>query len=200
MNGKIKRRGKYDSGDENTRTLLQQAFSAATKLFGIAVSREVDIELKEASGNSGDAFKIFHEIANAEISKLIVGQTLSSTASPTGMNSGVADLQGDVREDLRQFDAIMLIETLQDQLINQLLEVNGLDGNVQLMWGSASINELKSKMSLLKDLKEAGFTPDDDAMATISKTIGFNIIRNSNPQQPSVIPMSADSLFYRRKR
>jgi phage gp29-like protein len=189
--------GKYESGDDNTRNLLRQAFSAATKLFGIAVSRDVDIELQQANQSSGDAFKTFIDTANAEISRLIVGQTLSSTASATGLGSGVSQLQSDVRDDIRQFDALMLLETIKQQVVDQLLEINGFDGEVSLSWGSASLSELRQQVGLLKDLYQAGLVPAMDALETISSKIGFTVERAA-VQQP-VAPLSADTIFYRRK-
>lgn len=188
--------GKYDSGDEKTRNLLRQAFSSATKLFGLAVSRDVEIEIQQASTASGDAFKLFIDVANAEISRLIVGQTLSSTASATGMGSGVAQIQSDVRDDIRQFDALMLLETIKQQVVDQLLEINGFEGSVTLSWGSASLDELRKRVGLLKDLYTAGLVPTIDSLETISSQIGFSIERAAVAQPVS--PLSSDPIFYRR--
>jgi phage gp29-like protein len=189
--------GKYESGDDNTRNLLRQAFSSATKLFGIAVSRDVDIELQQANLTSGDAFKAFIETANAEISRLIVGQTLSSTATATGLGSGVSQLQSDVREDIRKLDALMLLETVKGQVVDQLLDINGFFGEVTLSWGSASITELRQSVGLLKDLYTAGLVPTQEALGTISSKVGFELERIT--PGPSAVPLSADTLFYRRR-
>lgn len=192
--------GKYEAGDTKSKDLLQQAFSVATKLFGIAVSRDVQIELKEASTSSGgDAFKAFHLVANDEISRLIVGQTLSSTASPTGMNSGVAGLQSKVRDDIRKFDAVMLLGTLESQLVRQVLDINGMPGEVKLLWGSASKEELMSKIGMLGDLAKANLTLSDKSLAKLSSEVGYEIIRSATPAPASVIPMSAEDLFYHRR-
>lgn len=189
--------GKYESGDDNTRNLLRQAFSAATKLFGIAVSRDVDIELQQANQSSGDAFKAFIETANAEISRLIVGQTLSSTAASTGLGSGVSDLQSEVRNDIRQFDALMLLETIKQQVVDQLIEINGLPGSVTLSWGSASLTDMRQRVGLIKDLYAAGIVPTIDSLATLSSEFGFAIERQAQTQ--AVTPLSADTFFYRRR-
>lgn len=189
--------GKYDSGDENTRNLLRQAFAAATKLFGIAVSRDVEIELQQATQTSGDAFKAFIETANAEISRLIVGQTLSSTATSTGLGSGVAAIQSDVRDDIRQFDALMLLETIQQQIVNQLLDVNGFSGSVTLSWGSASLSDLSQRVGLLKDLYAAGLVPTVDSLAEIGSQLGFTVERSAS--QPAASYLSSDTHLYRRR-
>lgn len=83
--------GKYNDGDTTSRSILMQAFQFATRLGGLVVSRDTEIELKQAAAkDSGEAFDLFHRVANEEISKLIGGQTLSSDAKATGMGSGVA--------------------------------------------------------------------------------------------------------------
>jgi len=74
------------------RSILLQAFQFATRLGGLVVSRDTEIELKQAaSKDSGEAFELFHRVANEEISKSIGGQTLSSDAKAAGMGSGVAE-------------------------------------------------------------------------------------------------------------
>lgn len=194
--------GKYDSGDVKTRDLLRQAFAAATKLFGIAVTRDVEIDLKEAQPSRGDAFELFHSTATREISNLIVGQTLSAKADPTGMGSGVANLQADVREDLRQFDALMLVDTLRSQVLTQLCQANNVPYVPQLIWGSATAKELRSKVGVIKDLSGAGIFPTDDALVKISSDLGFNVAyrdRVAAGQVPSV-SLSADAILYRRRR
>lgn len=194
--------GKYEAGDDATRALLNQAFSVASRLFGIAVSREVEISLQQANTSNGDAFKLLIEVANDEISKLIVGQTLSSTAKSTGMGSGVANLQGEVRDDIRQFDALMLLSTVKAQLVDPLLEVNNMPGKVQMIWGSASNSQLRTKVGLLKDLYGAGLTISDESLPTLSDDVGMQIIRTA--PAPSAFgappPLSADSVVYRTRR
>jgi hypothetical protein len=191
--------GKYEAGDTKSKDLLQQAFSVATKLFGIAVSRDVQIELTQASTASADAFKSFHLVANDEISRLIVGQTLSSTASSTGMNSGVATLQGQVREDITKFDAAKFLETLETRVANQLLEVNDMPGQIKMLWGSASKAELLAKIGMLEGLTKSNLTLSDASLSKLSSDIGYEIVRASQPVPASVIPMSAEDFFYHRR-
>lgn len=190
--------GKYD-GDEQTRLLLQQAFSSATRLFGIAVSRDVEITLQQANATNADAYKVFHGVANDEISRLIVGQTLSSTASSTGLNSGVADLQADVRNDIKMFDALMLIETIHEQICRQCLDVNGFEGDVELLWGSLSSKQLTTKIDMIKNLFAAGITLTDESLAKLSGQTGLGLTRSSSPSSPGVVPLSAEALLYRSR-
>ncbi len=95
-------KGKYTKKED--RAVLERAFRVAQKLGGIVVSASTEAEIVQAANTSGDHYKSFIECCNLEISKLIVGQTLSSNVQPTGLGSGVAALQGQVRGDLRRMD------------------------------------------------------------------------------------------------
>lgn len=99
--------GKHEAGDENGRGMLLRAINGAAKLVGIVVTKEIELtaERVESGSMMADSFKVFAEFARAEQSKLIVGQTLSATPAATGLGSGVANLQGEVRDDIRRFDA-----------------------------------------------------------------------------------------------
>ena len=82
--------GKYDQADDESRTVLERAFNQATKLFGVVISKETEVELMQASAApTGEAFEKFHDIACREKSKLIVGQTGSQNTKSTGLGSGV---------------------------------------------------------------------------------------------------------------
>lgn len=191
--------GKYDSGRAEDRDLLNTAFKAATRLFGIAVSKDVQIDLKEANtSGGGDAFEKFQAAANREKSKLLLGQTLSSDAQATGLGSGVANLHSDVRDDIRQFDQRTLLRTLRSGLFDQLRQVNGFTGREpKLSWGSASDRQLAARVGLLKDLGIAGLEPDDSALSALGEDLGFSIRRRSIAQGP--FPLSATDI-YRRSR
>lgn len=91
------------------------------------ISRETEVEIKEAS-KSDSAFADFHRICNQEISKLILGQTLSSDAQSTGLGSGVAKSQDTIRSDKRHADARRLGNTLRSGLFAQYMQINGLKG------------------------------------------------------------------------
>jgi phage gp29-like protein len=195
--------GKYDSKDSSAKDLLVKAFSAATHLFGLAVSKTVDIELKEASGGNGDAFERFFLVARREQSKLIIGQTLSAEAANPGLGDGGSELHGQVRDDIRQFDAVMLLESaINDQLVKQLLYINGFSGQPPTInWGSASTAQLKAKVGIIKELYLAGAELEDESYKALSAELGFAVKRRTfagDMLQQQVMPLSADP-YYRRR-
>jgi len=184
-------KGKYS--DEKGRSTLERAFKLAVRLGAIVVSKNTEVEVVQAaSGDASNSHERFITICNQEISKLIVGQTLSSSASPTGeLGGGTANLQGEVRDDIRKADAKSLAATFRGQLFDQLLAINGRTGRApRILFGSESIAEQKATLTLIGKLHEAGLEPDDDALDTISERIGFGIRRAAVPQSP-MLPFSA---------
>ncbi|MFP4157998.1 MAG: DUF935 family protein [Opitutales bacterium] len=178
--------GKYDQNDDASRSILSQAFSLSKKLGGLVVSKETDVELKEAArSDAGDAFEKFHNICQREKSKLILGQTLSAEAQPTGLGSGVANSQGEVREDIRKFDSILLGSTIKDQLFRQYLEINNIPGECpSATWGSDSPEELGAIGELLKKLKDSGLSITDEGLETLNKRLGFSVQKDQAAVAP----------------
>lgn len=189
--------GKYDQADDASRSIMERAFSLATKLGGLVVSRETEVEIKQAAASdAGDAFEKFHRIANEEMSKLILGQTLSSDAKSTGLSDGGASDQGEIRQDKRRFDARRLGATFTFQLFEQILRYNGIQGRAPLaMWGSVSIAEMKAYADWLQSLKQGGLRIADAGLETLSELFGMPIERDPAPAAPAVpggglLPMS----------
>ncbi len=171
--------GHTDASNPDAVALLQDAFKLSTTIGGLVVDHETQVELKEiAASNMADAFEKFISVCNREISKIIVGQTLSAEAQSTGLGSSVGKLQGEVRDDIRLFDQLMLGETLGRALFRPFLDLNGLKGATpKIVWGSVSPEEITSLADLLVKLSQASLEPTDDAMPLLSEKIGFELQR-----------------------
>jgi phage gp29-like protein len=187
--------GKYDQGDDASRSVLERAFSFAVKIGGLVVSKETEVEIKQAaSSQSADAYEKFLSICQREKSKAIIGQTLSAEAQATGMNSGQAQGQEKVRQDVRACDAMMLGATLRLQLFEQLLRINGLTGRPpKALWGAESYDNAKIIGTLLADLKNAGLEVTDESITAISERLGFTVQRAAAGAS-SPFALSADLL------
>lgn len=181
--------GKF--ADDEGMNVLERAFSMATKLGGLVISRETSVEIQKTSASdSGDAYDKFLTICQREKSKLILGQTLSSEAQSTGLGSGVSTLQGNVRDDLRKFDATLLADTLSHQLITQFCAINNLPGRVpKLVWGSQSNEEVKSTGALLQSLATANLELTDSGVTQLSENLGLSLQRRTSV--PAVTPFNA---------
>ena len=187
-------KGKYS--DLTGKTVLERAFRLAVRLGGIVISKGTEVEIVQAAaGDSSNSHERFLDICNKEVSKLIVGQTLSSTADPTGIGGGASALQGEVRDDIRQADARMLSRTIRNQLFAQLCSINGIAAHAPIViFGSDSAAEIKHMVSGVKDLYDAGLEPDDEGLSTIQERVGFGIRRRSQPAASmpfSALPLSA---------
>ena len=179
--------GKYDEADDASKSILERAFSYASKIGGLVISKDTDVALQQAAaGQGGEAFDKFLEACNKEISNLVLGQSLSSNARSTGMGSGIAALQGEVRQDKRKSDAAGLAETLRYQLFESFLRINGFRGTPpKLTFGSDSVNESEATGTILTSLSQAGLEPTDDALPIISEKVGFQVQRQAAPVAPS---------------
>ncbi len=175
--------GRCDPNDDASRSTLVRAFSAATKLFGIVISKDTTVEVEAAaSTDDGTAYEKMHNLASDEMSKLIVGHTLSARAQNTGLGSGVAGLQGEVREDLRIYDELVLGATVRSQLFAQVLQINGLRGRApKCVWGGVTAAQAKLLASVLAELKTAALEPTDDALPVLGEKLGFAIQRVKAP-------------------
>lgn len=186
--------GKFPAGDDDARRILQQAFAMSTRIGGIGVSDKTQIELMQAGTATGDNYEKFVALCNREISKLILGQTLSAEAQPTGLGSGVADTHESVRRDIRRVDGERLAGTLRDQLLVQLMAINGLRGSPPvIVWSEDTSQDAAAGGTLLVNLKTAGFTVEDGDVGILNKKFGFRIKRLPEPVAP-VLPFAATAV------
>ncbi len=177
--------GKYEQADDDSRTVLERAFSNATKLFGIVISKDTDVELVQAAAApTGEAFEKFHDIACREKSKLIVGQTSAETTRSTGLGSGVSKQQENVRNDIRQFDAMMLSATIMEGVFTQLLLINGRKGKVRAVWGAEDAQVSSQLAKMLSDLAQAQLGVADASLPLLSERLGFQLQRIAPPASP----------------
>lgn len=192
--------GKFDQNDDDSRMVLERAFSLATKLGGIVVSRETDVEIKEAmSKSAGEAFELFHGICQKEKSKLIVGQTTSASAEAAGgIGSGVGDAQAAVRDDIRQFDRLRLADTLRHQVVGPFLQINGIPGNVTISFGAEAPEDTEKTARSLQALATAGIEIGDEGLTTLGERMGLPLRRKAltvtTPPDSPLTGLSADAL------
>ena len=179
--------GKFDPADDESRSILMNAFQAAQKIFGLVVSTETQVELiQAATQQTGEAFKSFKDVCDDEKSKIIVGQTSSSRKGGEGLNSGANKQHESVRQDIRQYDQMALGLTLGDQLFRQYLDINGIPGATPtLVWGGVSSDEQESLGTLIQQLFLGGLTPTDEGIATLSGKVAFPLQRVPSPAPAS---------------
>lgn len=184
--------GKYDQNDDASRSVLERAFSLATKLGGLVVSKETEVEIKSAaSTETAEGYEKFLQIGQNEISKLITGQA-GGMESNAFAGDGKHKQSERVRQDIRAFDGLMLGTTLRNGLFAQIGKINGLGGRPpKALWGAESYDNAKIIGELLSNLSTASFTLTDDAIPVIAERLGFNIQRTMLPTAPG-LPLAAE--------
>ncbi|HPA21583.1 MAG TPA: DUF935 family protein [Verrucomicrobiae bacterium] len=186
---------RYPRGQKESKNIIQNALSLASRLYGLVVDEDTRIELIQAgAGQSAESHERFHTICMREISKHIVGQTLSAEAQAQGLGGGVAKFQSDVRKDFQQLDALMLNNTLRHSLFRQYLAINGIPGRPpRVVWGSESYEDAELISKILSNLFTSGWEPDDESAAVISARLGFQIRRVVKPPTaaPAAVPFAA---------
>lgn len=185
--------GKYPESDDGARWSLQDAFSAATKLFGIVVSDQTQIELKAAdAAGSGDAFEKFHSTANREISKLIVGQTSSAEIQKSGLGDSQGTAQAGVRDDIRKFDAYVLAQRVKTQILAPLWRINGWSSPLPTVsFGAITEEEAALTGEFLASLNTAGIQLTADGLEKLSAKLGYGFERIPALPAASRVALSA---------
>lgn len=181
---------------ENVDTLndLQAMFNEARKLRAFFVNLGSEIEFQEArTEQMAVAYQTYIHMCHDEISKILIGQTLSAHSQGTGQGSGQAKLANDVRDDFRRFDHIMMGQTLRRGLFAQILEYNGIKDAEppRAYWGGAAEADVKLLSQALAQLYQAGVEPTDDALEELSGRLGFRLQRMS-PDQIAMIGPKGD--------
>jgi len=115
------------SGDDEKATLLRAVTSIGHAAAGI-VPEGMRIEFQEAAKGQSDPFETMIDWCERTQSKAILGQVLSAEAKNTGLGSGVAELQGEVRRDLMLSDARQVAGTVTRDIVYPILALNkGID-------------------------------------------------------------------------
>lgn len=118
--------GKYPNGDDGTlRNKLLAAMQAISQESGIAIPEGTLIELLEAQrSGSVDTYEKLVRYMDEQMSKAVLGETMSTTAAAVGLGSSQASVHNDVRLEVAKDDADELDETLTDTLVKWIVEFN----------------------------------------------------------------------------
>ncbi len=119
------RLGKYGStARQDEINILKTAVANLGTDAAAVFPESMQVELIEA-GNKGGSADFFERLANYlddQVSKGILGQTASSSGTPGKL--GNEELQGEVRDDIRDDDAEALEETLNRDLVRPFIDLN----------------------------------------------------------------------------
>lgn len=182
--------GKADAQQADTMAYLQAAFSMATQIGGLVIDKKADAELIQANATDGsNAHKVFNDYCNCEVSKIVIGQVLSSTPKNTGLGSGMAAQAESVREDIKLADQTNFSDTLEKQLFEQHLRINGYSGHApKIFWGGVKPGDAMAITKSAAQLYQGGIRPTKDALVFMGEKLGYPVeyvpesILNPKPQ------------------
>lgn len=170
--------GRYDSADTGSKAVLTRAFSAATRLFGLVVTKETDIQVHAiATSSHGEAFEKLQVFANGELSKLFLGQTMTVTAQAGGLGGAQAEVQQSTLGDIEAWDLSTLAATVNDQIIAPFLAMNGIPGRAVMQVATDTGKELTNKTAFLVAVTQAGLEPTEAAIKVLSDASGIPLQR-----------------------
>jgi phage gp29-like protein len=155
------RLGKYDpmASATDREALVRALRNLASDAAGV-ISKNTEIEFVEATSRQTgvNPYQVMAEFCNREMSKAVLGQTLTTdTAGATGTYSA-AKVHSQVRGDLVEADAQALAATIREQLLRPLVGFNfGWDRPVP--WFRFKYEEeqdLKTLSEVYRNLKDMG--------------------------------------------
>jgi phage gp29-like protein len=109
----------------------------------ITIPNSVVLNLLEPkSGNV--AYQPLVDYMDKQISIAVLGETLTTNSSPTGMGSSTATVHNEVRLELTEADAVLLAGTLNATLVKWLVELNlGHNDVPRVAWDFSKPEDLK---------------------------------------------------------
>lgn len=186
-------KGKVDTADSNAVNAISTAFSNATKLSGIIVDQNSEVEIEQAmSTNGAQSYELFLNFCNKEKSKLILGHAdASETSKGDGLKKGTGDQVHALGAAFQQYDKKMLQNTLRNQVFRQFLDINGFAGETpEIRWGGEDMAAMSAKAETLSKLKTAGLRPSEKSLDKLSEEFGIELeyqpeptVENGNPNK-----------------
>ena len=121
------RLGKYDpaASQADREALVRAVRNLGSDAAGV-ISKATEIEFVEAGSQGGKAnpYQSMAEFCNREMSKAVLGQTLTTDTTGATGTYAAATVQAQVRRDLVEADAQALATTLREQLLRPLVGFN----------------------------------------------------------------------------
>jgi len=121
------RLGRYGAGASKDDVAILRLAVASMGTDAAAILPEgMKIEFIEASATAGggELFKLLCEYLDRQISKCVLGQTMTTDAQSSGMGSGQANVHNEVRSDIQKHDARQLSKTLNRDLVKPFIDFN----------------------------------------------------------------------------
>jgi hypothetical protein len=164
--------------NKNVSDLLTKAFDQASKINALLVPNGTEVDLKEVQvSGMADGYAKAIELLNTEMTKGILGQTLSTSSKGSGMmgGSGVADLHSDVKEEWSLFDKRSFCDMQVQQIFEPILRINGYKGRCRSVRGGVSAGQQAQLAKTLQSLYLSGVRVKAEEEQKLTNTFGFKM-------------------------
>jgi phage gp29-like protein len=175
--------GKYPAGakkDEKETLLL--ALKMIAQDSQIIVPDGMLVELLEAKrAGTIDTYEKLARYMDEQMSLAVLGETITTTAKSTGMGSGVADRQNEVRLEVAKADSDMLSDTLNATLVRWIVDYNLPGAGYPRIFRSfEEAEDLEMRSAVDKALHDMGYEPE--SVEYINETYGGKWVKKKVPQ------------------
>ncbi len=150
------------NANEKEKEALLDAINSIRNDYGIVLPEDQSlefIETKKSGSTSYDPHKTFLEFANSEISKRILGQTLTTESSSTG-SYAQSKVHYDILQSIVKADCKVIEEVINNQIIKPLVDLNfdNIKYYPYILYQSEETINQETRISVLKDLKDMGLS------------------------------------------
>lgn len=191
--------GKYGSGAKQDEiNILKMAVANLGSDAAAVIPESMLIELIERKGQGGEnVFKILADYLDAQVSRLILGQTATTQGTPGKL--GNEEAQAEVRHDIRDDDAEQLAETINRDLVQPFIDLNfGPQENYpQLLLRAPEREDVAAITNALKELVPLGLEVDQavvrDKLGLPDPAEGAKLLAASTAGRPTVEAASAQN-------
>lgn len=121
--GMPQRVGKYNTYDQESRRLLEQAMENAGSAPYLVIPKEAEIETKEGNSGSGSSYNEFRQACNEEMLITILGQTMTTVQGDKGARS-LGEVHKEVEEGKNRSD-LRFVQKVLNHYVLPMLEARG---------------------------------------------------------------------------
>lgn len=188
--------GKYpSSASSKEKDTLLDAIAALSNDAGVTIPESMVIEFLEAArSGSINTYESLCRYMDEEISKAVLGETLSTNMSSSGGSYGASKTHNEVRLELTKADADLLSDTLNATLIKWYCEYNFPGANPPKVWRDFDEPEdLNKRADTDAKVCAMGYEPTE---AYIQETYGSGFVKKptqATPPQTEVDPAFSEN-------
>lgn len=151
--------------NEAERTRLLEVIDAIQTDAGVTLPEGISLELLEASrSGGGDTYQRLAQWCNDEISRAVLGQTLTGSEGTRSGSLALGQVHEEVRQDYLRADAWMLMDAVNSQLVRWLVDFNRGEEAAAPRWtiDLAPELDLKSEVEVDRQLLQMGVSLPED--------------------------------------